>query len=73
MVLPQNKLQTAGVAEGAEVNVQANWNQTTDTADDYIKNKPTIPTAADGSETKLTAGTNVTVTGEQEPLQALMW
>jgi len=53
----------AGVAEGAEVNVQANWNQTTDTADDYIKNKPTIPTAADGSETKLTAGTNVTVTG----------
>lgn len=53
----------AGVAEGAEVNVQANWNQTTNTADDYIKNKPTIPTAADGSETKINAGTNVTVTG----------
>lgn len=33
-----------GIAEGAEVNVQANWTQTTTTADDYIKNKPTIPT-----------------------------
>jgi hypothetical protein len=53
----------AGIAEGAEVNVQADWNQVINTADDYIKNKPTIPAAADGSETKVTAGTNVTVTG----------
>lgn len=30
----------AGIADGAEVNVQANWTQTTNTADDYIKNKP---------------------------------
>jgi hypothetical protein len=30
---------------------------------DDLTNKPTIPTAADGSETKVTAGTNVTVTG----------
>lgn len=29
-----------GIAEGAEVNVQSDWNQTTSTADDYIKNKP---------------------------------
>lgn len=28
----------------AEANVQADWNQATTTADDYIKNKPTIPT-----------------------------
>lgn len=34
-----------GIAEGAEVNVQSDWNQTTTTADDYIKNKPTIPAA----------------------------
>lgn len=34
----------AGIDAGAEVNVQADWNQTTTTADDYIKNKPTIPT-----------------------------
>lgn len=32
-----------GIAEGAEVNVQADWNQTNSTADDYIKNKPNIP------------------------------
>ena len=57
----QTKL--SGIATGAEVNVQADWNQTTNTADDYIKNKPIIPAPADGSETKVTAGTNVTVTG----------
>lgn len=34
----------AGIEEGAEVNVQSDWNQTINTADDYIKNKPTIPT-----------------------------
>lgn len=34
----KNKL--AGIAEGAEVNVQSDWNQTDSTADDYIKNKP---------------------------------
>jgi len=38
----KNKL--SGIASGAEVNVQSDWNQTTTTADDYIKNKPTIPT-----------------------------
>lgn len=37
------KTKLAGIAEGAEVNVQSDWNQTDDTADDYIKNKPTIP------------------------------
>ena len=31
----------AGIEAGAEVNVQSDWNQTTTTADDYIKNKPT--------------------------------
>ena len=34
----------AGIAAGAEVNVQSDWNQTTTTADDFIKNKPAIPT-----------------------------
>lgn len=34
----KNKL--SGIAAGAEVNVQSDWNQTTTTADDYIKNKP---------------------------------
>ena len=35
-----------GIAAGAEVNVQADWNQTTDTADDFIKNKPTLGSLA---------------------------
>lgn len=33
-----------GIASGAEVNVQSDWNESNDTADGYIKNKPTIPT-----------------------------
>lgn len=40
------KEKLAGIATGAEVNVQSNWSQTTTTADDYIKNKPTLGTAA---------------------------
>lgn len=44
-----------GIAAGAEVNVQANWNQTTTTADDYIKNKPSLATVAtSGSYSDLT-------------------
>ena len=31
-----------GIAAGAEVNVQSDWNQTTSTEDDYIKNKPDL-------------------------------
>lgn len=34
-----------GIASGAEVNVQSDWDQADNTADDYIKNKPTIPSA----------------------------
>jgi len=39
----QTKL--AGIAAGAEVNVQADWNQADPGQDDYIKNKPAIPSA----------------------------
>ena len=35
-----------GIASGAEVNVQADWNQDTSSADDFIKNKPTVYTEA---------------------------
>lgn len=41
----KNKL--AGIASGAEVNVQSDWGQSDISADDYIKNKPTIPTLDD--------------------------
>jgi hypothetical protein len=33
-----------GIAAGAEVNVQSDWNVTDESADDFIKNKPEIPT-----------------------------
>lgn len=36
------KTKLDGIASGAEVNVQADWNQTDSSADDYIKNKPTV-------------------------------
>lgn len=35
-----DKTKLNGIAEGAEVNVQADWNQTNSSADDFIKNKP---------------------------------
>ena len=35
----KNKL--SGIATGAEVNVQANWNETSSSSDAYIQNKPT--------------------------------
>ena len=40
------KTKLSGIAAGAEVNVQSDWAQTTTTADDYIKNKPTLATVA---------------------------
>ena len=38
-----DKTKLDGIATGAEVNVQANWNETDTTSDAYIQNKPTIP------------------------------
>ena len=47
----KNRLTTAetklsGIETGAEANVQSDWNITDTTSDAYIKNKPTIPSAA---------------------------
>lgn len=41
------KTKLSGIAAGAEVNVQSDWDQTNNAADDFIKNKPTIPNPAD--------------------------
>lgn len=44
-----------GIPSGGEDNVQSDWTQTDTTADDYIKNKPTLATVAtSGSYTDLT-------------------
>lgn len=58
----KNKL--AGIQAGAEVNVQADWNQSSSSADDYIKNKPTIPT----STSQLTNDSGF-ITASQVPAQ----
>jgi len=42
----KNKL--AGIASGAEVNVQSDWEQTNTSADDYIKNKPDLSSVGGG-------------------------
>ena len=44
MMRATDKVKLDGIAAGAEVNVQSDWSQSDTTADDYIKNKPTIPT-----------------------------
>lgn len=60
---------TASVSDG-DINVQSDWNEADTTADDYIKNKPAIPsatsttpkmdgTAAVGSETTWAKGDHV--------------
>ena len=38
-----DKAKLTGIEAGAEVNVQSDWSQADSSADDYIKNKPTIP------------------------------
>lgn len=45
----KEKLQA--IADGAEVNVQPDWNVTDSTSDSFIKNKPAIPTSLPASNT----------------------
>lgn len=54
-----------GIEAGAEVNVQADWTQADNTKDDYIKNKPTLGTAAEkGVDSSPTASsTNLVESG----------
>lgn len=64
-----------GIAAGAEVNVQSDWNQSTTTADDYIKNKPTLGTAAakdvpssgNASTTQVVMGNDSRLTDSRTP------
>lgn len=53
-----DKTKLDGIASGAEVNVQSDWNQTDTTADDYIKNKPTIPPGVTVDSALSTTSTN---------------
>ena len=53
------KQKLSGVETSAQKNVQADWSQMNTTADDYIKNKPTIPTPTYGTLTLQAEGINV--------------
>lgn len=64
-----DKIKLNGIATGAEVNVQADWNETDTASDAFIKNKPDLSTKADLASPALTgtptaptapAGTNNT-------------
>ena len=50
-----------GIASGAEVNVQSDWDEADSTDDAYIKNKPTIPSQPSdiGAQEALVSGTNI--------------
>lgn len=55
----KNKL--SGIAAGAEVNVQSDWNITDTNSDAFIKNKPTIPVAlSKATKAEAEAGANDT-------------
>jgi len=59
-----DKSKLDGIASGAEVNVQADWNEATTTSDAYIKNKPTLGTAAASAATDFISATNADTAAE---------
>ena len=46
LMTPESFNKLKGIEEGAEVNVQADWAQTDNTKDDFIKNKPDLTESA---------------------------
>lgn len=46
LMTPEQFNKLKGIEEGAEVNVQADWNQADNTKDDFIKNKPDLTESA---------------------------
>ena len=46
----EEKTKLAGIEDGAEVNVQSDWEQADNAADDYIKNKPDLSVYAERDE-----------------------
>ena len=57
------KSKLEGIESGAEANVQSDWNEADNTKDDFIKNKPSIPTAlkdlSDDSTHRLVTDSNI--------------
>jgi microcystin-dependent protein/3-methyladenine DNA glycosylase Mpg len=57
-----DKSKLDGIDAGAQVNVKPDWNAATGNVAEIL-NKPIIPAAADGSETKVNGSTSITVSG----------
>lgn len=76
-----DKTKLNGIATGAEVNVQSDWNQTTTTADDYIKNKPTLGTASskdvatsgNASSSQVVMGSDTRLTDSRNAADVYAW
>ena len=66
------KTKLAGIEAGAEVNVQANWNESDSSSDSFIQNKPTIPSGSQlvPSATPSDAGEVLTVDSNGAPTWA---
>lgn len=62
----------AGIEAGAEVNVQADWNESDSTSDSFIQNKPTIPSGSQlvPSAAPSDAGEVLTVDSNGDPTWA---
>lgn len=62
----------SGIEAGAEVNVQANWNESDSSSDSFIQNKPTIPSGSQlvPSATPSDAGEVLTVDSNGDPTWA---
>ena len=75
----KNKL--AGVASGAEANVQSDWNVTDNSSDAFIKNKPTLGTAAakdvpasgNASTTQVVMGNDTRLTDARNAADVSAW
>lgn len=64
----------AGIAAGAEVNVQSDWTEADNTADSYIKNKPAETTLAAGNNITITeSGSTLTIAATAAPQQQANW
>ena len=75
----KNKL--AGVASGAEANVQSDWNEADNSSDAFIKNKPTLGTAAakdipasgNASATQVVMGNDTRLTDARNAADVFAW
>ena len=65
------KTKLSGIAAGAEVNVQADWNESDSSSDAYILNKPTIPDVS-GKVNTSDIVDDVVSTDTDKPLSANM-